>query len=1082
MLKWRENIKKWFRDSSVSGNLISDTDEDTLAPLLLKERLTFGKTTVIVLPVMNQAEHLAAGIAAWNQEFKLGFQSLYLPETMEGGKYVPENEADRARALYDSLKSKYDIIIGSAASFLAPVPDPETVLAAEIILRPGMEYSFTGLLEKLVELDYDDEFEVNVKGEFSRRGGIIDVFSPSCDYPVRIEFWGDQIETMRKFSPDSQRSVGEVDEYRIIGRTGLDMDSTGVDFFNYLDKISAELVVVFPDECLEHLENFSSEVELERFKSVLDKYAHGRLVRVQDVTLDAGLEHQRRSDCFPAVAHLRKSMPKEIRDGGMEILRKLISDQIRQWLDTGYTVALLGNDKASCTHIKRWCKLYDIDSVKVEIDIAGIAEGVIFPQAKTVFLGEKELFTANLFKRKSSSLPGSKSQPAPAIAEEAAALADLDEGDYAVHLIHGIGIFRGFREIDAKGVKREVIVMEYQDSAMLYVPVWQAGMVSRYIGSQATVTLHKIGGRKWVTAKIEAVKAVRDFAADMLRFQAVRNSTEGTVFPEDDLEQRVFEDAFPYEDTVDQKRAVVEIKADMHKTRPMDRLLCGDVGYGKTEVAIRVAFKAVMAGYQVAILVPTTVLAQQHYYSFTERFAQYPIVIEMLSRFRSPVEQKQIIEKMRSGGIDIIIGTHRLIQEDVGFAKLGLVIIDEEQRFGVKHKERLKHFRTAVDVLTMSATPIPRTLYMAMTGARDLSTIMTAPGLRLPIQTIVSHYDEKFVVESIRKEIKRGGQVFYIHNRIKTIQETADSLKRLLPEVKFAVGHGQMEEEELELAMTRFLSGKIDVLVCTTIIESGLDIPNANTIIIERADRFGLAELYQLRGRVGRWNRQAYACLLLPKEQVISSDARKRISAIRRYTHLGAGFRLALRDLEIRGAGNLLGAEQSGHINTIGFDLYCQLLRSEVSRMSGGEDEFMPTVDVTIEFVDFAHEAPEGHLAAGFPPEYIVAERLRMEAYRRLGSFTHAAELPEFADELEDRFGSLPEPAKNMFKVVEVKIHAARAGYSSVSVADNKVYFKGDAGIYRRNGMIPVINPANSPKFKLDNLLEIARLVRPVES
>ena len=386
----------------------------------------------------------------------------------------------------------------------------------------------------------------------------------------------------------------------------------------------------------------------------------------------------------------------------------------------------------------------------------------------------------------------------------------------------------------------------------------------------------------------------------------------------------------------------------------------------------------------------------------------------MLSRFRSMVEQKQIIEKMRSGGIDIIIGTHRLIQEDVGFAKLGLVIIDEEQRFGFKHKERLKHFRTAVDVLTMSATPIPRTLYMAMTGARDLSTIMTAPGLRLPIQTIVSHYDEKFVVESIRKEIRRGGQVFYIHNRIKTIQETADNLKRLLPEVKFAVGHGQMEEEELETAMTRFLSGKIDVLVCTTIIESGLDIPNANTIIIERADRFGLAELYQLRGRVGRWNRQAYAYLLLPQEQVISSDARKRISAIRRYTHLGAGFRLALRDLEIRGAGNLLGAEQSGHINTIGFDLYCQLLRSEVSRMSGGEDEFLPTVDVAIEFVDFAHEAPEGHLAAGFPPEYIVAERLRMEAYRRLGSFTHPEDLTGFADELEDRFGSLPEPAKNI--------------------------------------------------------------------
>jgi transcription-repair coupling factor (superfamily II helicase) len=743
MLKWRENIKKWFLDSGVRYNLISDADEDTLAPLVLKERLTYGKTTVIVLPVMNQAEHLAAGIAAWNREFKLGFQSLYLPETMEGGKYVPENEADRARALYDSLKSKYDIIIGSAASFLAPAPDPETVLAAEIVLRPETEYSFTGLLKKLVELDYDDEFEVNVKGEFSRRGGIIDVFSPSCEYPVRIEFWGDRIETMRKFSPDNQRSIEKVDEYRIIGRSGLDANNAGVDFFNYLDKISAELIVVFPDECMEHLENFSSEAEIKRFKSALEKYAHGRLVRMLDAAGDASLEHKRSSDCFPAVTHLKKSLPEEIRGGGMEILRKLISDQIRQWLDTGYTVALLSSDKASCAHIKRWCKLYEIDQAKVEIDVAGISEGVIFPPAKTVFLGEKELFTANLFKRKSSSLPVSPSQPAAAIEEEAAAFADLDEGDYAVHLIHGIGIFRGFREIDAKGVKREVIVLEYQDNALLYVPVWQAGMVSRYIGSQSAVTLHKIGGRKWATAKLEAVKAVRDFAADMLRFQAMRNSTEGTMFPEDDLEQRVFEDAFPYEDTVDQKRAVIEIKADMRKSRPMDRLLCGDVGYGKTEVAIRVAFKTVMAGYQVAILVPTTVLAQQHYYSFTERFAQYPVVIEMLSRFRSPAEQRQIVEKMRSGGIDIIIGTHRLIQEDVAFAKLGLVIIDEEQRFGVKHKERLKHFRAAVDVLTMSATPIPRTLYMAMIGARDLSAIMTAPGLRLPIQTIVSHYENQ---------------------------------------------------------------------------------------------------------------------------------------------------------------------------------------------------------------------------------------------------------------------------------------------------------------------------------------------------
>jgi transcription-repair coupling factor (superfamily II helicase) len=520
----------------------------------------------------------------------------------------------------------------------------------------------------------------------------------------------------------------------------------------------------------------------------------------------------------------------------------------------------------------------------------------------------------------------------------------------------------------------------------------------------------------------------------------------------------------------------------MQEARPMDRLLCGDVGYGKTEVAIRMAFKAVSAGYQVAVLVPTTVLAQQHFYSFSERFAEYPYTIDMLSRFRTPSEQADLIGKLKTGGIDIVIGTHRLFQEDIVFQKLGLVVIDEEQRFGVKHKERIKLYRSTVDVLTMSATPIPRTLYMAMAGARDLSTIMTAPGFRIPVKTIVAQYDDSFVVEAIRKEVKRGGQVFYIHNRVKTIEDVADKMMELMPDVRFGVAHGQMPEGDLELAMAEFLSGQVDVLICTTIIESGMDIPNANTIIIERADRFGLAELYQLRGRVGRWNRQAYAYLLLPKHNIITSDARKRISAIRRYTHLGAGFRLALRDLEIRGAGNLLGAEQSGHINNVGFDLYCQLLRMEVARMKGETVEFIPEVDLNIDFVHFAHEAPDDSLAAGFPPEYIPSERLRIEAYRRLSAVTSEEQLEAISDEFEDRYGALPAQAENMLDVTRVRVLAGRAGYTSVLVKEGKVYFKTRRDFYRRNGVLPTINNNNPPKLKLRHLLDFARLLRSVES
>jgi transcription-repair coupling factor (superfamily II helicase) len=1080
-MTWRKKVKEWLTNTVCAANSVQNVDEGVLAPLILRRAIACkNKPLLAVLPVLSQADRVNAEIAAWLAEFDLPLKTLYLPETHSGNAFSPANEAIRARCLHEVLDQEFDLIIGSAVSFGATAPRPERLRESRLLLTCGMSVPFDELLEKLIELDYDDEFEVNVEGEFSRRGGIVDVFSPHCDYPARIEFWGDQIESIRSFNPETQRSTGQLDEYLIISRSGLGEEGDKFDFYDFTRELDCSLLTVFHEQCREHLEKFAGKEEAERFEQQAGSFKPGRLVRFMDVAESSPAEENSIAECFPAVGHLKSDLPKEALDGGMEMLREMIAQQLRQWLDTGYEITLLGLDESAEQHIRDWCDDFKLDFTNIRVDTGKLPGGVIFPGEKLVFLTERELFTADIF-RKKSSLPPVKGKAAAALEEEAAVCADLDEGDYAVHLLHGIGRFEGIREMTLRGVTREVMVLEYRDNARLYVPMYQAELVSRYIGSQAKVSLDKLGGKRWLNTKVGTAKAIRDFAADLLHFQAMRDSSSGIAFGGDTLEQRIFEDAFPFEPTPDQARAIDEIKTDMHRSRPMDRLLCGDVGYGKTEVAIRMAFKAVGAGYQVMFLAPTTVLAQQHYYSLLERFAEYPYTIEMLSRFRSKPEQKEILKKLRSGGIDIIVGTHRLFQDDVHFDKLGLVIVDEEQRFGVKHKEKIKRFRASVDVLTMSATPIPRTLYMAMVGARDLSTIMTAPGARLPIKTSISPYNEEFICDCIRNEVKRGGQVFFIHNRVQSIEGVFEKFSEMMPDIRFAIGHGQMHEDDLEETMARFLAGKTDVLICTTIIESGLDIANANTIIIERADRFGLAELYQLRGRIGRWNRQAYAYLLLPKHNIISSDARKRLSAIRRYTHLGAGFRLALRDLEIRGAGNLLGAEQSGHINAVGFDLYCHLLRSEISRMQGKEVEFLPEVDINIDFIHFAHDAPEDSLAAGFPPEFIPSERLRVDAYRRLATLSSEEKVEEFADELEDRFGNLPEQAKNMLDVTLVKIFAARKGYTAVHVENGQVSFKTTRKVYRRNGILPTINYKNPPGVRLKNLLDIARLLCPID-
>ncbi|MDB6114312.1 MAG: transcription-repair coupling factor, partial [Lacunisphaera sp.] len=669
-----------------------------------------------------------------------------------------------------------------------------------------------------------------------------------------------------------------------------------------------------------------------------------------------------------------------------------------------------------------------------------------------VVVSETEIFG----RRRARRAPSRRTVATQSAVDQLLDFSELVEGDFVVHLQHGIALYRGLTKLETGDGLREVISLEFDDKVTLHVPLQESHLISRYVGlTKSKPQLGRIGSNRWDKARQAAEHATLDLAAELLEIQAKREAQPGHAFAEDNVWQKEFEAAFPFTETRDQAKAIADLKADMERTRPMDRLLCGDVGFGKTEVAIRGAFKCVMGGRQVAVLVPTTVLAQQHLNTFRERMAGYPVAIEMISRFRTRKEQEGILAAVAEGKIDILIGTHRLIQDDVKFKELGLVIVDEEQRFGVMHKEVFKRWRAHVDMLSMSATPIPRTLYLALTGARDLSTIETPPANRLPIQTIVKSYDEKLVVEAIRHEVRRGGQVFYLHNRVMSIDLVASRLRELLPGLSIGVGHGKMGAEGLERMMTDFVAGQYQVLVCTTIIESGLDIPNCNTLIIEGADRFGLSQLYQLRGRVGRFKHQAYAYLLLHRHARVLDIARQRLSAIRQHNQLGAGFRIAMRDLELRGAGNLLGAEQSGHIVGVGFELYCQLLRQSVARLKGEKHAAQVRASVKLDFVFVGEggadtppagatdsfsalkqaERSEGEIPkvqARLPASYLGETRLRIDFYRRLALAENPKQVKDLEAELRDRFGKFGEPVRALLLVTEIRVRAEQKGVLSV--------------------------------------------------
>jgi len=767
-----------------------------------------------------------------------------------------------------------------------------------------------------------------------------------------------------------------------------------------------------------------------------------------------------------------------------EANRREFFGQVHRWLRQGYAVRVFcNNDGERQRFLEIWAGLNFDQGESPDVQLGALARGFICEAARLVVITDAEIFGRYKIQRPR------RQKSAHAQATRSALdidFADLEAGDLVVHLQHGIGLYLGLQTMPTGQSRHpsalttpgpdglegtECLVIEYAPSGAaeeppkLFVPVTEAHLVGKYVGvGKSRPPLNTLGGTRWAKAKEQTEQAVRDVAAEMLRIQAVRETQPGHAYPPDVPWQREFESAFIYEETEDQMRAIVETKADMERPKPMDRLICGDVGFGKTEVAIRAAFKAVMGGKQAAILVPTTVLAQQHFNSFRERMADYPVRVELLSRYRTKREQDTVVKALAAGAVDIVIGTHRLVQSDITFKDLGLVVIDEEQRFGVQHKETFKRLRTLVDVLTLSATPIPRTLYLALTGARDMSTIQTPPHDRLPVETIVTQYDERIIRDAIRRELNRGGQVFFLHNRVSTILDMAERLKQLVPDARLVVGHGQMNADDLETVMTTFVNGQADILLSTTIIESGLDIPNANTIIIDRADRFGLSDLYQLRGRVGRYKHQAFAYLLLPRHASLLTDVRKRISAMKQYSTLGSGFKIAMRDLEIRGAGNLLGAEQSGHITAVGFELYCQLLKQSVSSLKG--ETFKPRVEVQIklDFLPFEKNLPE---------KYITEPQHRIDIYRKLAQATDKPALEALHKELRDRFGPPPPAAELIFQVAELKILAGEKAVTSIEVKEDRLMMKRRGDYLMLDGKFPRL----TKKETKARLKEIKRVV-----
>ena len=926
------------------------------------------------------------------------------------------------RALIEKEKDASITVITTIDAFLDGLASPSRLKKQRIVLAGGDVVDLTGLEKNLTEMGYERESQVEGPGQYAVRGGIVDIFPLTEELPVRIELWGDEIDSIRSFDTESQRSVENLDKVTIYPASeNWEESMEAVSFLEYFPK---DRSILFLDEP-QRLQEAAESVEQEYFHSQESRnasdtdHSENQCLTVyetkdiiDEMNLYSGIAMTTlESKC--GLFHVREIY--SIQTKGVNPYNnsfELLTRDLKRLKRSGYRVVLLSGSRTRAKRLAEDLRDYDLSSFysedmerqvnagEIMVTYGYVAEGYEYPMLKFMVISETDIFGRKKKKKRRKKYEGQKIQD----------FAELKPGDYVVHENHGIGIYKGIEKIEVEKVVKDYMKIAYADGGVLYIPVAQMDLIQKYAGADAKKPkLNKLGTIQWGKTKSQVKRAVQAVAEDLVKLYATRQQSEGFVYGPDTVWQKEFEEMFPFEETEDQIQAIEDTKHDMESTKIMDRLICGDVGYGKTEIAIRAAFKAVQEGKQVVYLVPTTILAQQHYNTFVQRLKDFPVRIDLLCRFRSSYQQKKTVEDLKKGLVDIVIGTHRVLSKDVGFKDLGLLIIDEEQRFGVTHKEKIKKLRENIDVLTLTATPIPRTLHMSLIGIRDMSVLEEAPQDRMPIQTYVMEYNDEMVREAIERELSRGGQVYYVYNRVNDIADVAGHLQQLLPEANISFAHGQMRERELEDIMYDFINGDIDVLVSTTIIETGLDIPNANTMIIQDADRFGLSQLYQLRGRVGRSNHMAYAFLLYRRDKLLKEVAEKRLSAIREFTDLGSGIKIAMRDLEIRGAGNLLGEAQSGHMEAVGYDMYCKMLNEAVLKLKGeGEEEsFTTTIDLNID--------------AYIPDSYIKNEYQKLDIYKRIAAISNEEEMDDMMEELIDRFGDIPKKVQQLLHIAALK-------------------------------------------------------------
>jgi transcription-repair coupling factor (superfamily II helicase) len=1041
----------------------------------------------------------------------------------------PELQEERATALWKIATGKASIVVSPVAATTIRLQAAEYYADLARTVHRGESFELDNLLAHLNTVGYASADVVEMPGQYALRGGILDVYSPEAERPVRIEFFGDEVESIRRFDPASQRSSNPIDEALLLPLTETPVSDqllgaihtrlSGKRITGQEEIVEAAVrsggVTTFPGwefyapvaggehtvfELMPHAAVLLDEPELlrqefDRFWTRVEE-AHersgvGNLVRPEDLYLapddwwhkvatltGADVEHlgiTRSENADSAITFLTQPAPRfhgavpamleQVQKFNLDNKQVLLAvpntGEVERLADifTEYNASFrLGSRTRGGESYADETSYFAGEVLSTTLAKAYVPDGVVFPEANLAILGARDLFDES---DTVASRPGRQKSKVSAFLSD---FRDLQVGDYVVHVEHGIGQYQGLKEINQGDGNAEFMLLEYADGARLYVPLTRLDLIQKYRSSEgAKPTLNHLGTQAWAKTKARVRKAMKDMTEELLKLYAQRKMAEGHAFPSGSEFVREFEDAFEFNETEDQAQAIADVTRDMESTLPMDRLLCGDVGYGKTEVAMRAAFKAVSDNKQVAVLAPTTVLAFQHYETFKQRFGPFPVTIEMISRFRNAKQQKEILQKSETGKIDILIGTHRILSKDLKFADLGLLIVDEEQRFGVRHKERIKQMRKQVDVLTMSATPIPRTLHMSLIGLRDMSVIETPPKDRMAIQTVVASWDDKLIQTAVEQELERGGQVYFVHNRVDTIWEIAAKLQEFVPKARILVGHGQMGETELEKVMLGFMHHEADILVATTIIENGLDIPLCNTILINRADRLGLSELYQLRGRVGRSNRRAYAYLLIPKEVELTPIARRRLAALKEFSDLGAGFKIAALDLELRGAGNLLGGEQSGHIEAIGFELYTQMLERAVREMKGeaGPDEAETQLNLGLNIRINA--------------DYIPEENQRLQMYKRVARVETESQLGDVSAELQDRYGPPPATVRNLLDYASLKLLCIRVGVNAIERKRDSVTFK-----FRQNAAIDpeklarFVSTQRGAQFTPDGMLKFA--------